>query len=160
MSIYMTIADVTGSVSRTGHEGAIQLESVEGMLTRYIDSVAPGHCNDRDLSLPIHSEITITKSPDSSFIPLYKAAHDGHVYPLVKIDFTRTGKQQAESYMTYELSNVLIGGYRILTEGAHPLEVIQLNYTQIEKRFISSNANHSVGTPSSMLYNLETGVAS
>ncbi len=53
MGIYMTIEGVTGGVSRTGHEGAIQLESVEDAVTRYIGALNPGHDNDRNLSLVV-----------------------------------------------------------------------------------------------------------
>jgi len=156
MAIYIDYEGITGGATAGKYEDLIDVESVEFGVGRGI-SMEVGSMTNRENTKPNFSEITITKTCDSSCSAIFQEACVGTTGKKVSIKFCRTGGTNIQEYMTYELKDVLISSYSIngAKEG-EPEEVITLSYSSIEICYTEYEGENKTGQPKRCLYNLKT----
>lgn len=104
----------------------IRIESIQWGVGRGISS-ASGGTGRREASLPSFSEVTLTKSLDSSSVQLAKGAAGGSEVKCFLIYVNAAGVQVYK----LELEGVLISGYSFTAGEERPRESLSLNYTKI-----------------------------
>jgi len=154
MALFMKINGMKGNVTSQGYEGWIQLSSLDNGVHRKI-ATNVGRTADREGSTPSFQEVEITKDIDSSTPSLYQYACEGQAIPEIEIHACSTGKELSP-YAKYKISNVMISGYdeAVLDEEA-PFEKITLNFTKIQKTYISRDSNNKPQSPTTFGYDLE-----
>jgi type VI secretion system secreted protein Hcp len=156
MPIYLKLGDIKGDVTADGHKDWIELHSCQFGIGRGI-STPVGNSADREASAPSISEIVVTKNQDIASIKLFESACGGSEGVSATIDFTRTDKGKTDTYMTYNLTNVLISGYSVSSGGERPTESVSLNFTKIEFKADSYDPSNKTKQPSSTFYDIATG---
>jgi type VI secretion system secreted protein Hcp len=63
----------------------------------------------------------------------------------VTIHFTKTNKDQQDTYMEYILSNTLVSGFSTNSTGDRPVETVSLNFTKIEYNYTGQDAKGAKG---------------
>ncbi len=126
--IYMTYGDIKGDVTDPGFEGDIQLNSVQWGVGRSISRPTAG--GGRQVSAPNISEVVVTKTFDSSSLPLIEQAFV--VDPAhVDLYFANQVDGKLQTYLTLDLANTLESGYSMSSSGDRPSESLSLNFTKI-----------------------------
>jgi len=156
MTIYMKADGVHGGVTAKGHEKWIQIESYRFSASRNINT-RTGRVSDREGSIPSFSEIILNKFVDQSSADLHTKMFQGASLPTVQIDICYTGTELTP-HIQYTLSNVIIShiGETATSSEGEPLETLHLNYTKIEKKFITRDNSNKPQAPKSVGYDLET----
>jgi len=158
MAIYMKIDGLKGDATDKSHAQWIQLTHIHFNMQRQIDG-SVGDGSQREVSRPYFSEAVISKEACSASGGLFAYACNGKSIPQVELDVCN-GSDASEPSMKYILSNVIISRFEDHTNaGALPSEVLELNYTQIERTFTGKNAANQTRTPMRAGYNLETAEA-
>jgi type VI secretion system secreted protein Hcp len=114
MPIYMQYEGITGEVTAHGHEGWIELQSVQ-----------PAERGS------LYSKITVTKLTDSTTTQFYRTAQSSKG-KVVLIDFI---DNEGATYLRLELTDALISNYRPLNskgETEQSLESLSLNFSKIK----------------------------
>jgi type VI secretion system secreted protein Hcp len=136
--IYMKYGDIQGDVTAKGFQGAAQLTSFQWGIGRGISSPVGGG-GTREVSPPSVSEVLVTKSFDSSSVPLIKEAFIGGPTD-VETDFVNQRKDGPQTYLKVKLDDTLISGYSMSSGGDRPSESLSLNFTKISISFINKKA--------------------
>jgi type VI secretion system secreted protein Hcp len=156
MPIYMKYGGITGDVTAAGHEGWIELNTLQWGVGRSISS-ATGSSEDRESSAPSVSEVSATKAFDKASIKLLTEAYQGTGSgdaATVQIDFVRTNKDTLVVYGTLILSNVMVSGYSISSGGDRPVESLTLNFVKVETDFIPMKPDGTPDNPMKITYDL------
>jgi type VI secretion system secreted protein Hcp len=161
MAIYMKYSspDIKGGVKTAGYVGQIELSSYQFVVSRQVGSAMGGATN-RNASVPIVSELTISKPEDEASGNLYKESLAATGTATAVISLVRTDAGGGKLYLEYTLSNVIISGYSISGGGDRPQESLSLNFTKIESKFIPEAVGGDEGDPFPVTYNLETQATS
>jgi type VI secretion system secreted protein Hcp len=130
MPIFMKYGAIKGAVSASGHEGWIELNSLQWGVSRTISSPIGGPSG-RGASAPSISDIVVTKPTDIATVALLREALVGGGQD-VSIDFCTTDQGTLTVYLSYMLNNTLISGHAISSGGGLPEESISLNFTRIQ----------------------------
>lgn len=154
---YIQIDGIKGEVTAKGYEGWIEVGSAQWGVSRAISSSA-GVAN-REASTPSISEITLTKTLDSTSPALFLNAVGGGATPgggTVKLRLVDTTAGTVFYELT--LSNVLVSSQSnsASTGDGRPQESISLNFTKIEMKYIPTDAKGAPGTPVTAGYDLAT----
>ena len=158
MTTYAKFDGINGSATDENHKNWSELDFIEIGANRKVGTRV-GTTGSREGSAPRVGEMTITKLMDDSSVALYQHMLKGKAIPTVKIDVCRTGQSGAQPYCQYTLSNVIISNFdeAAMTDNhTMPLEVLTLNFTEIQKRFTPTNSLGEAGSPVNASYNLET----
>jgi type VI secretion system secreted protein Hcp len=136
--VFIKIGDIKGESTAKGHEGWIELQSVQWGVGRGISSPTGG--TNREASAPSISELTLTKTLDSSTPKLFLNAVGGSgVIPKVELHFVDTSSTGGAGTVFYslELTNVLVSGLSTSAAAGsdRPQESISLNFTKIEMKY-------------------------
>ena len=99
--------------------------------------------------------MVVSKQNDVATGKLMQEALSGHG-KTVKIDFTRTYKDQQEIYLSLELTNTIISGYQHEAGDGRPNETISLNFTKVQFQTKQMSADGTVGDPDRVIYDLST----
>jgi type VI secretion system secreted protein Hcp len=156
---YIQIEGIKGEVTAKGYEGWIEVGSVQWGVGRAISSPAGGA--NREASAPSLSEISLTKTLDSTSPKLFLNAVGGSEnIPIVKlrlVDITA-----GTVFYELTLSNVLVSSQSNSASpgDGRPQESISLNFTKIEMAYIPTDAKGAPGTPVRATYDLATQKAS
>ena len=142
MAIYVQIQGIDGDATHSKHEKWLDIDSMQWGVGRAI-MTPTGSAANREASEPSVSEVTLTKSMDSSSAQLLQEVCTGHETKLVKIDLVTTGNP-GDTYLKYELHNCLVSGYSVSTGGDRPAESVSLNFTKIKMLYIKYNDKHEV----------------
>ncbi|MCG8426953.1 MAG: type VI secretion system tube protein Hcp, partial [Chromatiales bacterium] len=59
-----------------------------------------------------------------------------------QIHMVQTSSSGIETYMEYTLTNTLISGYNVMSNGDRPVEAISLNFTRVEMKYTPWNEQH------------------
>lgn len=138
MAIFLKYGAIAGEVIAAPFKEWIEISSFQWGVGRGITS-GVGGASKRESSAPSVSEITITKTFDSSSPLLLKEALGGKAVE-VKIDLTQTDNSATHvAYENYILTNCLISGYSISSGGDRPSESLSLNFTKIESTYWKIN---------------------
>ena len=155
MAIFLEIEDIDGSVTAAGHEDWIEVDSLQWGVGRAIAS-GIGTAADRESSKPSISEISLSKMMDASSPLIFTEACVG-VSQLVTIHLCKTGEEDLETYMEYELTNCMISGYSVSSGGDRPTETISLSFTQMVMTYTPSDSEGAGGDPIPAGYDMELG---
>ncbi len=154
MALFMKINGVKGNVTSQGYEGWIQLSSMDNGIKRNM-ATKVGKTADRESTTPSFQEIEITKDIDSSTPTLYQYACEGHSMTNVEIHACSTG-QTLSPYAKIQLSNVVVSSYHETILGdEQPFEEITLNFTKIQKTYISRDSQNKPQSPITFGFDLE-----
>lgn len=127
----MKIDSIEGGSQVSGYKGWIELDSVYFSVDRDIP-MAVGRSDNRETSLPLLSEVTITKLMDKSSNHLFAAACGSKKsLDTVQIHLCTNGPNY-QPYVKLTLNNVMPSGYeKVMAGNSVPSELISLTYTKI-----------------------------
>ena len=75
----------------------------------------------------------------------------------ITIHLCKTGEEELETYMEYELTNCMISGYSVSSGGDRPTESISLSFTQMIMTYTPSDSEGEGGDPIPSGYDMEAG---
>src|SRR5262249_24200418 len=146
MAIFMKYDGISkGSSTTKGHlgsEGWMEVKSVKWGIGRGIRPATQG--TEREGLSPTGSEIVVTKDLDMASYRLFEEGTQG-AGKTVTIHFTKTNKDQQDTYMEYILSNTLVSGFSTNSTGDRPVETVSLNFTKIEYNYTAQDATNANG---------------
>jgi type VI secretion system secreted protein Hcp len=146
MAIFMKYDGISkGSSTTKGHlgsDGWTELNSAQWGVGRGITDASQG--TEREASAPSGSEIVVTKLLDMASYRLFEEAVSGDG-KSVTIHFTKTNKDQQDTFMEYILSNTLVSGFSTSCAGDRPVETVSLNFTKIEYNYCGQDAKNDKG---------------
>ena len=140
MTAYIKIGDIKGESTAEGHKEWIEIGSVQWGVGRAISSPTGGA--NREVSAPSISELTITKTLDSTSPKLFLNAVGGSgniaKVELHLVDNSSTGGAGTVFYKLI-LKNVLVSGQSTSAAAGsdRPTESISLNFTKIEMEYVT-----------------------
>ncbi|WP_097460379.1 Hcp family type VI secretion system effector [Mangrovitalea sediminis] len=139
MSIFMNYEGIKGEVTAKGHEQWIDIMTMDWGVNRNI-SAATGTNKDREATSTNVSNVTITKLMDETTPLLFTESCVGKG-KKVEIHLTKTG-DNLENYMEYTLTDVMISGYSMHTDGERPIETMTLSFTKVEMKYTPYDDKH------------------
>ncbi|MCC5986217.1 MAG: type VI secretion system tube protein Hcp [Pararhodobacter sp.] len=154
MAIYMKFGSIKGDATHEEHKDWLTIDSLQWGAGRGIMTPS-GSTRNREASEPSVSEITVTKSMDSSSPSFFTEALTGNKGAEVKINLVSTGSP-GRVFATYTLSDALVSGYNMSSGGDRPSESISINFSKIQFKYIPSKTEHGAGTPTTVSYDLAT----
>lgn len=154
MAIYMKFEGIDGESTAEGHEKWIDVMSVQWGTSRGLSSNT-GTSQNREGTTTTISDLIVTKTTDDSTPYLFKESCIGSGKE-VKIHVCKTGETH-ESYLEYTLTNCMISGYNVSSDGDRPMETIAFSFTKMELRYIPYDDLNKAGTPVSQIYDLTLG---
>ena len=153
-AMYLKFGNVKGSVTAEGHEGQIQIATLNFDVSRNV-SMEAGNLSNRESSKPTLSQIAITKLADISVASLFQASVKGTAGQDATIVFVRTGKTMQE-FMTYKLKDCIVSGYTIVSHADEPpVEGLSLSYSAIEVSYKDHDASNKSGSPQRVAYDVK-----
>jgi type VI secretion system secreted protein Hcp len=144
MPIYVTWDGIAGDVTAAGYEKQIEVNSFQFGIGRGIGSPM-GSTADRESSAPSVSEVVVTKATDSASTALFEASLYGEG-KKVTLNFVKTDAGQLETFLSYELQEVLVSGYSMSSGGDNPSESVSLNFTKIIMKNTPTGSLGDTGT--------------
>jgi type VI secretion system secreted protein Hcp len=147
----MKYGDLQGDVTAAGHEKWIELNSFQWGVGRGISSPT-GAAADRESSAPSVSEITVKKAQDRASTKLLNHAYQGEGVD-VTIDFCKTDKGNLEVFLELNLTNTMVSGFSVSGTDRHE-ETLSLNFTKVEYKLLTHNADGTPGDPDSIVYDI------
>jgi type VI secretion system secreted protein Hcp len=158
MAIYMNFDGIQGDVTETSHTSWIELHSFQWGVGRGISSPV-GSSAERESTAPSISEVVVSKENDIATGKLMQEALSGNG-KTVKIDFTRTYKDQQDIYLSLELTNTIISGYSHSSSADRPTESLSLNFTKVQFSTKQMKPDGTQGDPDHVTYDLSTAKTS
>jgi type VI secretion system secreted protein Hcp len=124
---YMKLGDIKGEATEENHKEwivvdgyAFELHSEEGATARVPRTVEAG-------------DFVVEKTVDKATPKLAEAVAKGRLFPTAEIEFVREGPEGSETYLRYELKNVLVTSYQVGGSSDQvPTEQISLNFEKIK----------------------------
>ena len=156
MAIYMKLGSIAGSVTTSGFESYIVLDSFKWGFNANVSLYSH-----QATSAVTVNEVVVTMRAETAS-PLVVDAGLSHtlLQPSVLIKFTTTSKDKVDVFMTYELGNCVISNYSIAGDKeGHPTETLSLNFTKITQTF-NPRDSKLTGSPSSVTYDMPSGQTS
>ena len=156
MAIYMKVPGADGSVTASGYEKWIELDSVQFGVGRPVD-MTTGNMANRASGLPSFSEITVSKETEDSTYGLLNEAVLGTEGKKVELAVVEPGDTPTE-FVKYVMEDVIISSYSMSASGGgKPHESISLSYSKIEIAFTTHDkANKGGGVPR-IVYDIAAG---
>lgn len=154
MAIYLKVDGINGDATHENHKQWIDVTSLNWNANRGVNTVT-GSAVNREASEPSISDVTITKTMDTSSAHLFELASTGNKGKKVEIHLVTTGSP-GDTYMEYTLENALVSNYSVSTTGDRPIETVSFNFTKMQMRYTPYDENHSAGSPITAGYDLAT----
>lgn len=154
MPIYLQIDGIHGDATHERHKNWMDIEALHWDVSRIVNTSA-GSAANREASEPTISEVTLTKTSDSSSTKLFQEACTGRTGKSAAINLVTTGSP-GETYIVFSLTNTIISSYSIDTSGDRPVETIKLNFTEIEVKYTPYDENQTPLSPMIASYDLAT----
>jgi type VI secretion system secreted protein Hcp len=154
----MNYDQVPGDTCAKGYENCILINSFDWYITRSICSPKSKKA-DREGTTATVGEIRISKETDSASPNLIRAAlgtGPAGEGTKVVISFLKTDTEGPESYIVVTLTNTLVSGWSIASDGDRPTEQLKLNFTEIEFKNTGMGPANETGTPDPAAYDLTT----
>jgi len=163
MAIYMQLSNIQGSVSTKGFEHMIELDSFDLGTSRNIKNKV-GHQSDREYGVPNISDFIVSKMLDKSSPYLFEASLVGDSLGEVKI-YACGSSGNSDKYLEYTFSDAMLSHYSIAGTAnkevdEKPYEILHLNFTKVEMKYIPRNSSNQALAPISAGYNLVTATKS
>jgi len=139
--------EIKGEATVAGHEGWINVDSIQFGVGRSITQTGGGAS--RDSSNPNFAEVSLNRQSDRASTDLFIQAACGQSLGKAEIHFLQVAgaDKPPQIYMIYELADVLVSSYSLGSGGEKPSETIGLNYTKIQTQYNSyDGAKVATGT--------------
>lgn len=157
MSIYMKVPGADGSVTATGYEKWIEVDSMQFGVGRSVEMVT-GNMSNRASGLPMFSEITVSKETEDSTFGLLNDAVLAKEGKKIELAVVEVGDSATE-YVKYVLDDAIISSYSMSASQGKPQESISISYAKLEVAFTTHDkANKGGGVPR-VVYDLTLGQA-
>lgn len=159
MSIYCEYPGIQGDVTAAGFEGQIFISSFNFDVRRKI-SMEPGNLANRENTRPSISVVTLTKGLDKSSPLIFKESLATSTGKTVKLHFVRTQDEKLMEYMTFELEDCVVSGFKTSGEGRKgglPREEITLSYAKLVVSHTQFDKSNKAGSPVRTGYDLAKG---
>ncbi len=153
MAIYIDYQGIKGNVTADGYQGHIAVQTVDFGILRGI-SMEPGNLSNREFSRPLLSEISLTKTIDSSASSLFKESVSGSSGKKVVIKFVRTGSDKLMEFMSYTLEDCLVSRYEFVASPRVAEETIHLSFSSILVSYKDHDSTNKSGMPQRVGYDL------
>ncbi len=155
-AIYVEIDGIDGDATHEDHRNWITVESAGANISREITMTTDkktGANTGREVSGPSFDDFKIVKQLDTASPYLRQLAVEDPLGREVRIHFVSTGSP-GQTYFEITLSDAVISSVSMTSGGDRPIEVITLNFTRIEWRYIPLEANNEAGSPVTKGYDL------
>lgn len=154
MAIYIEYEGIKGNVTAEGYKDHISASSIQFGVGRGI-SMEPGKLSNREATKPTISEITLTKTADTSATAFFKEAVTGAAGKKVTIKFVQTGSDKVVEFMTYTLEDCLVSGYSISSDSeSDPVESISLSFAKVMVNYNDFDKSNKSANPQRVGYDL------
>jgi type VI secretion system secreted protein Hcp len=127
-AMYLCIDGIKGDVTAQGYADCIAIDSFSDSLVRSFSQVGGG--GGREATLPSLSEISLTKSLDSSSVELRKQAAIGKALNI-NIHFVQTGADSICEYYNVQLEDGIFSSHSMSNGAEQPYESLTINFTRI-----------------------------
>lgn len=126
--------EIKGGVEEAGHEGWINVDSVQFGVGRAVTSSGSG--SDRETSNPSFSEITFSRGTDKASPELFMQAIAGKSLGIATVHFVQTGGvDKKQTYLTMEFDEAIVTSYSASSGGDRPSESFALNFTKVTMQY-------------------------
>jgi type VI secretion system secreted protein Hcp len=144
-NVFIKMDNITGEVTTKGYEGYIKLESFEWALGRTISSPT-GSGGSREVSSPSFSDLTLSKTVDSSSAAIFLNAVGNSPIPTVTLVLADTTTNVVLYRLT--LNDVLVSSqaHSGAAGADKPAESISLNFTKIKIETFDSTGKTPTGS--------------
>lgn len=137
MAAYLYVEGIKGESTDSGHEGWINLMSVDQAIHRPVAAGVSGSTRHR--STVIFDDVVVMKEVDASTPKLAEAIADGKHFPLVKVHLcTSSEGGKRIPYLQWELKKVRVTDYNLSAtgdEGVVPTEQLAFNFEEIKQTY-------------------------
>ncbi len=147
MSMYLFVPGVSGSTTAKGYEQWIPILAMDWGAGRIIET-APGNVVDRTRSNTTGLEMEIIKQMDQASPLLFAHVWGGKAIPEMQIHACYGGPNAFVPYLQCTLSNVMVSEYSAHIDADDALELIALNYTDVEYSYTEYDSQGLPGSPS------------
>ena len=142
---YMKLGDIKGESTDRDHKEWIDLLS----MSHTIDRTNPNTGAARQRGSATFGDIVVVKELDSSTPKLQESIAQGTRLASAVIDFTRSaGEERQETYLKYELKNVMISSYSFNGGSSGdqiPTDQISFNFSEIKVTYYPKNSDGTSG---------------
>jgi type VI secretion system secreted protein Hcp len=108
--------EIKGEVTEAGHEGWMNVDSIQFGVGRSITSTGGG--SDRETSNPSFSEVTFTRGTDKASPELWMQAIAGKSLGMATVHFVQTGGvDKKQTYMMLEFDESIVSNYSTSSGG-------------------------------------------
>ena len=145
MPIYVQIDGIQGDATQQNHQKWMDIQAMHWNVSRSMNTIA-GSAANREASEPMVSEVTLTKTSDSSSVKLFQEACTGRVGKKAVIYLVTTGNP-GDTYIEYTMQNTLISNYSVGSDGDRPIETVTLNFTKLDVKYIPYDDKHQPQSP-------------
>ncbi len=155
--MFLKVEGVTGESSSKGHEGWIEVTSMEFKIENTVTLGAGS--GTITASKAKGSALTITKLLDRSSPVLFLGCASGTVYPTVNLNVTRLNASGTPvPYYKITLSNVIVSNLGTSSTAERPAETVALSYEKIvtDYHLLDSKGNPSSNPTSTATWNFAT----
>jgi len=154
---YMKLGDIKGESIDKDHKDWIDLLSMSHVIEKTNSNTGAA----RQRSSTTFGDIVVVKDIDKSTPKLQESIAKGERLASAVIDFTRSGGEgQSQTYLKYELKNVIITSYAF-NGGASgdpiPTDQVSLNFGEIKVTYYPQSRDGAPGTPVSYSWKVEEG---
>ncbi|ARU55472.1 hemolysin-coregulated protein [Oleiphilus messinensis] len=159
MAIFLNYNDdeITGNVTAKGYEEWIKVDSVQFGVGRGITMEA-GNMSNREATRPNISEVTVTKVMDGASSGIFKESLVGSEGKKIVISVVKTGADQVDEYVKYELEEALVSSYSMSAgDSGPPSEVLSFSFAKIAMTYTAADKANSAGNQGIVGYDLEAG---
>lgn len=160
MAIYLKADGANGNVSTEGYQNWVNIQEYHFSGISQAAEQRTGRMQDRVRGGPNFGLITLQKVADTSTPFWFNYAHSNNVIPQVEIDFVTAGNPPF-TYQKITLTNAFVTHYsqeHQAEKGGPPYEYLVLAYDTLEATYTPRGADNSIGNPSSVGYNVATGL--
>jgi type VI protein secretion system component Hcp len=132
MALLMNLPGIVGESTVDGHQGWLALASFTWGGARVARSMAAGsHRSAPRVWAPQLRPATVSRKADARTAMIWTAMITGIEFPMVKIEWLRTGQGSPVCYFAVEFRGVRIARIIDASTGEHPVESIELVYREI-----------------------------
>ena len=128
--------EIKGEVAEAGHEGWINVDSIQLGVGRSVSSAGSG--GDRETSNPSFSEVTFSRPTDKASPELFMQSIAGKSLGMATVHFVQTGGvDKKQTYLTFEFDEAIVTSYSLSSGGDRPSESFALNFVKITMQYDS-----------------------
>lgn len=132
MALLMNLPGIVGESTVDGHQGWLALAGFSWGGARVSRSTAAGsHRAAPRVWAPQLRPATVSRTADARTAMIWSAMITGMEFPMVKIEWLRTGQGSPVCYFAVEFRGVRIARIIDASAGEHPLESIEFVYREI-----------------------------